>query len=113
MFLFRLTDGESTLQANLQVIMPCNRNVWHIQIGAHLGIFPMLAVADGCSGIAVEGNPNHIPYMRFTNVINSFDGAVKPAGREGVASIMQRVQSTWELMAACQWYLWITWTNFT
>jgi FkbM family methyltransferase len=60
----------------MQQAVPCARDVWHIQVGSHLGVFPLMAVASGCSGIAVEGNANHTHYMHITSALNSFQGAM-------------------------------------
>eukprot|EP01041_Mallomonas_annulata_P008770 gene8770-18140_t len=51
-------------------LLPCNRNSWVIQIGAHLGIYPQLGASRGCSAISVEGNKVHIPLIQLTVELN-------------------------------------------
>jgi FkbM family methyltransferase len=40
------------------------------QFGSHLGIFPLLAAAQGCFAVAVEANPRHHGYMATSAALN-------------------------------------------
>jgi len=58
---------------DIMSLSPCNgHDKVFIQIGAHLGIFPLVAAYRGCQGIAVEPMPAASNFSRITAMINNW-----------------------------------------
>lgn len=63
--------GQLCVERILEVV-PCSKGSLMFQAGAHLGVFPFIGMALGCSGLSVEGNPVHIPFMQLNARLNGF-----------------------------------------
>lgn len=56
-------------------VAPCHGREIFVQIGAHLGIFPLFAAHRGCRAIAVEGMPAATNFTKISAILNGWDEA--------------------------------------
>lgn len=63
--------GQHCIEKILSVV-PCTRDALVFQAGAHLGVFPFMGMALGCSGLSIEGNAIHVPFMKLNAYLNGF-----------------------------------------
>lgn len=63
--------GQRALEQMLDALS-CTNNSLVFQAGAFFGIYPLMASVLGCYGMAIEGNPAHIPFIEINAHMNNF-----------------------------------------